>query len=305
MPVAAVIGAAAIGAIGSGIAGSKNSKAIGKATDAQTQSNAQSIALQRDIYGQNKALSQPFYDRGNAAGGAINALLGLAPAQAPQAAPAYPAASGAYGQNALSQFGSQSYGYGGPMFDGGERPYIVGGDDPRFQSVPQYRTHGPFNGGYAGVQTQPTAVAAKPGATSQQAQAAAFDNFRNSTGYQFRLGEGVDAINSGYAAGGTLQSGAALKALTRYGQDYASNEFGNYVGLLGQQQAVGAGAASALAGVGQSYANNVTSLNAANANAIAQGAVARANNSNATIGGIGSAIGGALGYFGGTSYGRR
>lgn len=322
VPIAAAIIPAVIGAGASMIAGSKNSKAISQATNAQTESNAASIALQRDVYGQNKALSQPFYDRGNAAGGAINALLGLGGQPAAQPAYQQPAASGPYGQSALAQFAPQTYDYSGQVFDGGEQPYMVSGGDPRFPAEAQEpgysRMGGPqapnagfgFNGGYAGAQGQPTAVpgAMTPvatGMTPQQAQANAFDAFRNSTGYQFRLGEGQNAINSGYAASGTLQSGAALKALTRYGQDFASNEFGNYVGLLGQQQAVGAGAAGALAGVGTNYANNVTSLNAANAAAIGQGAVARANNSNAMIGGIGNALGGlAGGIFGGSSYGR-
>lgn len=89
----------------------------------------------------------------------------------------------------------------------------------------------------------------------------AFNTFRNSTGYQFRLGEGMGAMNSGLASSGVLQSGAAMKEAQRYGQNFASNEFGNYMGYLGNQQGVGLGGASALAGVAQNYGNNVQANN--------------------------------------------
>ena len=46
-------------------------------------------------------------------------------------------------------------------------------------------------------------------------------------GYQFRLSEGLKALDRSAAAGAGLQSGSALKAAARYGQGFASNEFGN------------------------------------------------------------------------------
>lgn len=44
-------------------------------------------------------------------------------------------------------------------------------------------------------------------------------------GYQFRMNEGMKAINSAAAARGMAGGGATMKALARYGQDYASNEY--------------------------------------------------------------------------------
>lgn len=116
----------------------------------------------------------------------------------------------------------------------------------------------------------------------------AFNLFKNSTGYKFRLGEGMDAINSGYAGAGTLQSGAAMKAINRYGQDYASNEFGNYMSYLGNQQGVGLGAGSALAGVGQNYVNTISQNNNNAGTAVANAQLSRTNplaNAMGTIGG--------------------
>lgn len=45
-------------------------------------------------------------------------------------------------------------------------------------------------------------------------------------GYQFRLAEGQKALERSSAARGTTGGGAFSKALARYGQDFASNEYG-------------------------------------------------------------------------------
>lgn len=49
----------------------------------------------------------------------------------------------------------------------------------------------------------------------------------NDPSYQFRLKQGMDAIQSAAAARGMLNSGRTLKELLRYGQDYASQEYMN------------------------------------------------------------------------------
>lgn len=46
-------------------------------------------------------------------------------------------------------------------------------------------------------------------------------------GYQYRLKQGVNALDMSAAAKGRLQSGAQQKAITQYGQDQASQEYGN------------------------------------------------------------------------------
>lgn len=292
--IAGTVAAAGIGAAATLSASSKNSKAINKSTDAQTASNADSIALQRDIYGQNKQTLSPFIERGNAAGSTINALLGLG-GTAPNAATQFQPTPQ---PNAFAQFDN---GYGGlPDYlqsrGRGEDFYNMGGMNlpwwqPQQEQAPQ---QGP-------QPTQPQAQ--QPGKTAQEAATEAYNIFKQSTGYQDRLNEGYRAINSGYAANGLLQSGAAQKSLLKYGQTQASNEFGNYMGQLNNQQGVGLSGASALAGVGQGYANSVGSINSANANAIGAGAVASANNSNATIGGLANIAGNTVGAL--SSYGAR
>lgn len=53
------------------------------------------------------------------------------------------------------------------------------------------------------------------------------DNFQADPGYAFRLSEGLKAIERGAAARGGLLSGGTGKALTRFGQDLASQEYQN------------------------------------------------------------------------------
>ena len=54
-------------------------------------------------------------------------------------------------------------------------------------------------------------------------------DLRKSLGYQFRLAEGQKAIERGAAARGGALSGAAIKAGLRYGQDFATNEYDNFL----------------------------------------------------------------------------
>lgn len=97
---------------------------------------------------------------------------------------------------------------------------------------------------------------------------AAFDAYKGSTEYTSRLKQGQDSVLAGLGARGLLDSGAAQKALLKYGQTFGSNEFGNYMGNLQVQQNTGLSAASALAGVGQNYANAVTANNNNAANTV-------------------------------------
>lgn len=53
--------------------------------------------------------------------------------------------------------------------------------------------------------------------------------FKESPGYQFRLGEGQKAIERSAAARGGALSGAAVKASLRYGQDFATADYDNFL----------------------------------------------------------------------------
>lgn len=74
-------------------------------------------------------------------------------------------------------------------------------------------------------------------------------------GYQFRMEEGTKALDRSAAARGGLLSGAQLKGITRFGQDQASQEYGNAYNRYQSNQTNQYNRLASLAGVGQT-ANN-------------------------------------------------
>ena len=66
-------------------------------------------------------------------------------------------------------------------------------------------------------------------------------NFQADPGYGFRLSEGMKALERSAAARGGLMSGGTGKALQRYGQDLASQEYGNAFQRFQQARAARAG----------------------------------------------------------------
>jgi len=61
--------------------------------------------------------------------------------------------------------------------------------------------------------------------------------FQADPGYNFRMSEGLKALDRQAAARGGMMSGAALKAAGRYGQESASQEFGNAYNRYRQNRA--------------------------------------------------------------------
>ena len=116
---------------------------------------------------------------------------------------------------------------------------------------------------------------------------AAFNNYLNSTGYQFNLNQGLDAAEQSKASAGMLNSGSTLKALDAYGTGLADQYGQQYVGNLQNEVSTGAGATNALAGEGENYANAVSSNNNSAASTSANAGLAGAN---ALTGVLGSAL---------------
>ncbi|WP_422057961.1 hypothetical protein [Sphingomonas sp.] len=308
---AAVIGGAIVAAGGIGaaaIGSSAQSRASRDATQAAQDSTAQNAALFREARAENMQVLSPFVGRGNAAGNQINALLGLGGRATNNAGTASAstldnsgATAGPYpqdfirgGGNVLDQIQVRSN-------DGNFARNVMGiGGDVMAPGVVSGIGGGTFNANgtpaTVGTQGQPAPQ------TAQQAANDAFNIVKNSTGYQFRVNEGQNALNSGYAGSGLLQSGAALRALDDYRQNMASNEFGNYMAYLGNQQGVGLSAGSAIAGVSQNYANNMASQNNAMASTIANSALARGQGNAQLWGGVGNALGQFGGVIAGSGY---
>ena len=86
--------------------------------------------------------------------------------------------------------------------------------------------------------------------------------FQADPGYQFRMGEGMKALGAAASARGASNSGATLKALSRYNQDFASNEYNNAYGRqynrLSALAGFGQGANQQVSNAGTNYANAVS-----------------------------------------------
>lgn len=119
---------------------------------------------------------------------------------------------------------------------------------------------------------------------AQAAQKSAFNNYLNSTGYQFQLGQGQQAITGSAAARGLLGSGATAKALTQFGQGLAGQYFNNYMGQLSNV----AGQQANIAGQGLTAAGQI-------GQAGTQGGSNAGNISQSGISSAGSQFGNALG----------
>lgn len=105
-------------------------------------------------------------------------------------------------------------------------------------------------------------------AFNEQFQAPTAATEQNDPGYQFRLQQGLNAVQGSAAAKGNLFSGNTQDALTRYGQDYASNEytnvynrsmgeFQNRYNIFENNQSNQFNRLAAIAGVGQTAANTL------------------------------------------------
>jgi hypothetical protein len=108
------------------------------------------------------------------------------------------------------------------------------------------------------------------------------------SGLQFGLDEGRKGIDRQSAANGSFLSGATLKALTRFGNDYGStkandaynrfntdmaNQYNRYAGLSGAGQQ----ATNQINAAGQNMANNISESQIGAGNARASGYVGQAN----------------------------
>lgn len=127
--------------------------------------------------------------------------------------------------------------------------------------VPLSSTVNPNIGAFGSLAKSPDFVA--PTAATEQ----------NDPGYQFRLAQGMKALEGSAAAKGNLITGGTAKAEQQFGQDYASNEYGNVYNRALQSYNLGLTNSTnefnkfaALAGVGQQAANTITQAGTTAAN---------------------------------------
>jgi len=111
---------------------------------------------------------------------------------------------------------------------------------------------------------------------------------QNEAGYQFGLNQGLTAQSNQLGARGMRNSGSAIKAATRYGNDYATTKYDNAFNrivanrsaqLNPLQSLAGASqtGASTVANAGGNYANTVSGNQTALGNAMGANSLAQAN----------------------------
>jgi hypothetical protein len=122
--------------------------------------------------------------------------------------------------------------------------------------------------------------------------------FQADPGYQFRMSEGMKALERGAAARGGLLSGSTLRATQRFGQDLASQEYQNAFNRYGIERERRLGPLQSLAGVGQTTSQQLSSqagqMGANVGNMMTSGAAARASGyvgqANALTGALGTGL---------------
>lgn len=128
----------------------------------------------------------------------------------------------------------------------------------------------------------------------------AMAQFRRDPGYQFRLNQGIEAINRSSAGQGSLMSGQTLKALNEFGQGMADQSFNDWYGRQGRLADLGQSATGNTVNARMGAAGNMASTTLGTASNIAQGqAQIGQNNSNNQmnwLGALGSGLGKLFGF---------
>lgn len=106
---------------------------------------------------------------------------------------------------------------------------------------------------------------------------------RDLPGYQFGMGEGTKAIERSAASRGGLYSGATLKALQRFGQDYADTQMDRQYNRLAGIAGTGMTATGGTTSAGQNYASQAGGAYQGAGNARASGYIGRQG---AVMGGV-------------------
>jgi len=235
-----LIGAAV--SLGSAYLSSKGAKSASKDASKAAQ---QSSAMDWQIYQDQIKRNQPFYDNGLAAQNRYMQLLGLSPASTGGSSLYYSTAQDGTPIARADLYAS-------------DPRYRAAWDNTLQQHQNQWHT-GYWSGSDKNlIQGQlESALGPMQQPSSNLSQLQAFDAFRNTPGYQFGLDQGKRAVESSAAARGGLNSGATLKALTKFGNDYADQQgFTPYMnrlaGLFGGAQT----AAGQMGSYGTNFANN-------------------------------------------------
>jgi hypothetical protein len=285
---AAILGASAIGAAGSLAAGSKQAKAAEKASDAQVKATQLGIDFQKQVAQQARIDAYPWALQGAQALYAYMDQLGIPRPSTP----------------ILPDLNS------GPLAQGAATAQQQNQPQPTGPEVPQYIDKVVRRGGKEGEEitekvlnpayvppsaVQPAAPPAPDIPSPQNMPMTAALGFRETPGYQFQVQEGEKGVLNNLAALGMKNSGAALKALTRFRQGIADQTYDNYLNRLASAAGMGQTQTNTTNALQQNAANSISSMYQDQGNARASGYIGAGNAWANAIGGVSNNLSGALG----------
>lgn len=125
------------------------------------------------------------------------------------------------------------------------------------------------------------------GSSAVQDRESAFKDFGYDPGYQFRMDQGIKALDRSAASKGMLMSGAQAKGINDYGQNQASQEYGNYFNRL-----------ASLAGAGQSAVAQTGQIGSSTLAPMVKGSEISAMGRQSAYNALGSGISKGIGNFG-------
>ena len=172
------------------------------------------------------------------------------------------------------------------------------GQDPRYAGDP-YQHYLDYGRGL-GYEFTTNAQAPSPQASAGGINSGEFNrkftlaDFQKDPGYDFRLNQGLDAVQGSRAARGSMLSGSTLKALSDYGSNYASSEYGKAYDRFNNDNATRFNRLATIAGIGQTATNNVGTAGANAANNISGNLIGAGNAAAAGQVGTANAITGGL-----------
>ena len=275
---AAVIGGVAT--LGGGLIAAGGAK---KAGNIQAEASREARATDERMLERQIGLQEPFRQGGMTAQAQIMNLLGLGtPPSAGGATVDVRQNPGAYGLRAVNI----------PAILGGEPTTVYTDAEGNFvPDIEEYAAQNP-------VAAPTPAAGAPPSEFGSLARPFGTEQFQADPGYAFRQAEGMKALERSAAARGGLLSGGTLKGIQRFGQDLASQEYGNAFNRYQIERSARLNPLQSLMGSGQS-ATNVMTGNIGQSNQNQQANILGAGQARASgYVGQANALGGALSSIG-------
>lgn len=277
---------------GAVIGGMMSSNASGDAASLQAGAADRASGVNKYIFDKQVELQQPFREAGVGALNRLSYLMGISPTgysslsginEAELRKQLEPQFRRQVGDNTMFTYGlNESPEKWGPVYET---------DQAALNAEVQRRIAAQQS---AADQAATTAAGADPNFGSLMKKFG-LEDFQADPGYQFRQTEGMKGIENSAAARGNLLSGGALKAIQKYGQDLASQEYGNAYSRFNADQTnqynklaglvnTGQGASNQLTNAAANYGSNVSNNIIGAGNAQAAGVVGQANAWNNAIG---------------------